>query len=218
MARTRRNQGAPQAKKQLKPDINDQLRSLFAYASPGVEPDWATWANTAPIGLDARERSKLLLAAANGEALSSDQWNQLIGYSFDHGSVRVPNDARLVVCKYLNEIATDFAAAAKRYESEFRAAARVFVKVSIDGQILVTTMRSALIYGIWLFLSKPELGRALCFCHYRHCGKFFFEIRGGGKRGRPQRLYCDNPNDHGRLEDDASAAKRMDERRNPKRK
>jgi hypothetical protein len=194
--------------KHTKPSIDDELRSALAFASPGSEPDWAKWVETSPEGLSDRARSELFIRAVNDEKLSMDERSRLFGYCFDDHT-QLPQEQRVAVGNILGEIATDYDGARARLTEIVLKGARAFVKISIDGKALITTMRAAIFYGIWIFLSNPELGRALCYCRYKPCGRFFFEIGGAGKRGRPQRLYCDHEDGHGRLADNANAAERM---------
>jgi hypothetical protein len=195
------------------PSIDDDIRAALAFASPGQEPDWGKWVETSPEGLSQRARSELFLRAVNGEKLSMEERSRLFGYCFDNRT-QLPPEQRTAVGNILREIATDYAGSQAKYAGTVLKGARAFVKISIDGKTLITTMRAAIFYGIWIFLSNPDLGHALCYCRYQPCGRFFFAIGGAGKRGRPQRLYCDHKDDlgnydHGRLADNANAAERM---------
>ena len=212
MVRTKAKRQQPPVADDELTAIDNRLRSALAFASPGVEPDWAKWVETSPAGLSDSARSELFLRAVNGERLSMNERSRLFGHCFDDRT-QLPQEQRAAVANILRQIAIDYAGAHARYAEIVLKGARAFVKVSIDGKAMITTMRAAILYGIWIFLSNPKLGRALCYCHYEKCGRFFFAIGGEGKRGRSQRLYCDHKDDHGhdhgRLADNARAAERM---------
>jgi hypothetical protein len=176
------------------------------------------WLRTAPAGLDDRERCELLLRAANGELLTAAAWRALAGgnvHEFRGELVPLPDEVLQPLCGTLESIVDDYAGATRRLEQDFRASAGTAVMRSIDGRIVAQSMHAGITYAIWLFLSTPALGLALCRCRYRECNKFFFEIRGDGKAGRPQRLYCEP--EHRKLENNAAAPERMRNARRAKR-
>jgi hypothetical protein len=202
--------------------IDDQLRSALAFATPSTRvvdfSELRQWLRTAPAGLGDRGRCELLLRAANGEPLTAVAWRQLAGgniHEFRGGRVALPDQVVQALGVTLESIVDDYQGALRTLEPDFRAVAGAAVMRSIDGRIIAQSMKAAIAYGVWLFLSTPELGRALCRCRYRECRKFFFEIRIAGHRGRPQRLYCEPA--HLRLEDDAAAPERMADVRRRKR-
>ncbi len=223
MARTRRK-----AKSSARPTqvdaptlLDQQMRSALAYATPTSSVvQWNAlrqWLRTAPPALSERARCELLLDAANGIAMQASAWRQLIGgnvHAFGVDRVPLPERERQSLRAALEMIATDYKAALRTLKPQVDEAALSSVVLTIDGRILATAMPGAIAYGIWRFLDREDLGRALCHCRYRNCGKFFFEYRANGTRGRPQRLYC--LREHGELEDTAAAALRMARRRKEK--
>lgn len=206
------------------PTLGEELQSALLYASNTLNAiNWKQLRESlasAPPGLTEREHCELLLAAANGEPLTGQQWNQLVGvrvqFGIDGRHVALPEDARVGLVASLRLIVEGRPAdrTALANDAASIAASNVIISPEFSpkhgrrDRVIATGMPGAIAFGLWLLLDpKRPFGRDLCRCQYSECLQFFFKRPAAGGVGAPGRRYCSAS--HAELGDREKARARM---------
>jgi len=160
------------------------------------------------------ERCQLLLQLANGEPITSKQWNQLTGVTTLRASARTTLTISDVQCKGIADalamrVANEHTKLIKNLGS---LVSRTVALVPIASQgaprftVVARNAQGAFAYALWLLVDPAQpFGDLLCRCRHKPCGGFFLYEQ--TRPGPPRRKYCCD--EHRKAADDANAATRM---------